>query len=78
MWFIVIAALVIVGVALALLTHRSRRARPSFGKLSREDQVHSMRNRQGGDARAGSHEVVKNQASRHTGNHFGTGIGGGY
>ncbi len=76
MWFIVIAAVVVVVAVLALWTRHARRTRPSFEKLSREDQIQSMRNRQGGDARAGSHEATKNQPSRHTGNHFGTGTGG--
>ncbi len=75
-WFIVISALVVVVAGVALLKRRSRRAGPSFNELSREDQVEFMRNRQGGGPLNGAHEVTKNQASRDTGNKFGT--GGGY
>ena len=80
MWLVILSVvLVVVAVATWLLARRrfSRRSRPGFAQLSREDQVQAMRNREGGAAHRGAKGAAKSYGSGHLGERYGGGSGSG-
>lgn len=68
MWIVI--SLVVTVIAVLMAVRHRRTARTAFDRLSRDDQVQEMRNREGGDAHRGSRDGAK---SRALGEHFGSG-----
>lgn len=75
MWLIIVAVVVVVTLVGLWLTLRRHRG-SGFDRLSREDQVQTMRHRQDGDALRGTRDSAAAQGPGSFGDWFGPGGGG--